>query len=132
MSQQSPKANVDPHKVEQPHPEAPKPEAHKAEEQKAEAPHKEEAHAADTHPKDVIGDSAHKEEHKEVPPAQQPAPVHNEEGVLEAQMKKQETQDDAEIKAIKEKMTKLKDQQPAPEKKDEMIKHLLARLQLAE
>lgn len=29
-------------------------------------------------------------------------------------------------------MTKLKDQQPAPEKKDEMIKHLLARLQLAE
>jgi hypothetical protein len=30
--------------------------------------------------------------------------------VLEAQMKKQEAQDDAEIKAIKEKMTTLKNQ----------------------
>lgn len=47
-------------------------------------------------------------------------------------MTKQEKEDDADIKAIKEKMNKLKDQQPAPEKKDEMIKHLLARLQLAE
>ena len=47
-------------------------------------------------------------------------------------MTKQEKEDDADIKAIKEKMSKLKDQQPAPEKKDEMIKHLLARLQLAE
>ena len=47
-------------------------------------------------------------------------------------MTKQEKEDDADIRAIKEKMNKLKDQQPAPEKKDEMIKHLLARLQLAE
>lgn len=44
------------------------------------------------------------------PPLPAPAPPNNEEGVLEAQMTKQETQDDAEIKAIKEKMTKLKDQ----------------------
>lgn len=78
MSQQSPKANVDPHKVEQqPHPEAPKAEVHKTEE-----PHKDGPPAADTHPKDVVGDSAHKEEHKEAPV--QPAPAHNEEGVLEA------------------------------------------------
>ena len=133
MSQQSPKASVDPLKVEQPHPEAPKPEVHMEEE-----PHKDGAKPADNaaHPKDVVGDSAHKEEPKKEVPAQpvpaQPAPAQNEEGQLEAQMKKQETQDDAEIKAIKEKMTTLKNQQPAPEKKDEMIKHLLARLQLAE
>ncbi len=133
MSQQSPKASVDPVKVEQPNPEAPKPEVNKAEE-----PQKDGPKPADNNvqSKDVVGDSANKEEPKKEVQAQpvpaQPAPVQNEEGVLEAQMKKQETQDDAEIKAIKEKMTTLKNQQPAPEKKDEMIKHLLARLQLAE
>ena len=133
MSQQSPKASVDPVKVEQPHPEAPKPEVNKAEELQKDGPKPADNNAQ---PKDVVGDSANKEDPKKEVPAQpvpaQPAPVQNEEGVLEAQMKKQETQDDAEIKAIKEKMTTLKNQQPAPEKKDEMIKHLLARLQLAE
>lgn len=121
MSQQSPKATVDPHKVE----EAPKAEPHKDEAKKADGPH-----AADdaAHPKDAVGESAHKEDHKDAPPQPAPAQPHTEEHALEAQMSKQETQDDADIKAIKEKMTKLKDQQPAPEKKDEMIKHLLARL----
>ena len=71
MSQQSPQKSVDPLKVEQPHPEAPKAEPHKEEE-----PHKDGPNAADNgaHPKDVVGDSAHKDEPKKEVPAQ-PAPA---------------------------------------------------------
>jgi hypothetical protein len=49
----------------------------------------------EAHPKDVVGDSANKDEKKKEAPAQpvpaQPAPAQNLEGVLEAQMTKQET-----------------------------------------
>lgn len=96
MSQQSPKASVDPLKVEEkPNPEAPmtdakKPEPNKEEAKKADGPANDSANT-----KDVVGDSAQKEEHKETPPQPQPqpapAPPQNEEVALEAQMSKQET-----------------------------------------
>ncbi len=106
MSQESPKATVNPPKVEDKpqNPEPPKPDV------KNPDPPKEDKNAEPTDsadPKDVVGEPVPK---KDAPPLPAPAPPNNEEGVLEAQMTKQETQDDAEIKAIKEKMTKLKDQ----------------------
>ena len=68
MSQQSPQKSVDPLKVE---PEAPKAEPHKEEE-----PQKDGTNAADNgaQPKDVVGDSAQKDEPKKEAPAQ-PAPA---------------------------------------------------------
>ena len=49
----------------------------------------------EAHPKDVVGESPNKDENKKEAPAQpvpaQPAPPQNVEGVLEAQMTKQET-----------------------------------------
>ena len=47
-------------------------------------------------------------------------------------MQKQEAEDDADLKALKEKLKKLKDTQPPSEKKDELIKHLMSRLTQAE
>jgi len=47
-------------------------------------------------------------------------------------MKKQELEDDADLKALKEKLVKLKETQPPSEKKDELIKHLMSRLTQAE
>ena len=47
-------------------------------------------------------------------------------------MQKQEAEDDADLKALKEKLKKLKDTHPPSEKKDELIKHLMSRLTQAE
>ena len=47
-------------------------------------------------------------------------------------MQLQEKEDDADLKALKEKLKKLKDTQPPSEKKDELIKHLMTRLTSAE
>lgn len=43
-------------------------------------------------------------------------------------MQKQELEDDADLKALKEKLKKLKETQPSSDKKDELIKHLMSRL----
>lgn len=43
-------------------------------------------------------------------------------------MNKQELEDDADMKALKEKLKKLKETQPASNNKDELIKHLTSRL----
>ena len=47
-------------------------------------------------------------------------------------MTAQEKEDDADLKALKEKLKKLKDSQPPTDKKDELIKHLMSRLTSAE
>lgn len=47
-------------------------------------------------------------------------------------MKKQEMEDDADLRALKEKLKALSTQAPPPEKKEEMIKSLMERLGQAE
>lgn len=47
-------------------------------------------------------------------------------------MQQQEMKDDADLKAIKEKAKNLKDNMPSVEKKDDLIKHLMARLNQAD
>ena len=47
-------------------------------------------------------------------------------------MTQQEQEDDADLKLLKEKLKKLKETQPSSDKKDELIKHLISRLQSAE
>lgn len=51
---------------------------------------------------------------------------------LEEAMHKQEQEDDADLRALKEKLKAMSTQAPPPEKKDEMIKHLMSRLQQSE
>jgi hypothetical protein len=51
---------------------------------------------------------------------------------LEEAMKKQEMEDDADLRALKEKLKALSTQAPPPEKKEEMIKSLMERLGQAE
>ena len=46
----------------------------------------------------------------------------------EEEMQNQEEEDDADIKALKDKLKRLADQKP-PENKDDLIEHLMERLQ---
>ncbi len=50
--------------------------------------------------------------------------------LTEEQMKMQEEEDDADLKALKEKLKRLEKKQPTD--KDELIKHLMERLEQAE
>ena len=43
-------------------------------------------------------------------------------------MQQQEKEDDADLKALKERLKTLKDSQPPSDRKDELIKHLMTRL----
>lgn len=47
-------------------------------------------------------------------------------------MAKQEKEDDADLKALKEKLKVLQDTQPSSDKKDDLIKNLTLRLQQGE
>jgi len=58
--------------------------------------------------------------------------LRDEEKTIEEQMTKQEKEDDADLKALKEKLKKLRETQPSSDKKDDLIKNLMSRLTQAE